>query len=359
VRRLRRDPLRFDTFDLLTRYGQETRLPLRATETIKDFAERVRAEAEKAAATPTLVYGQRAQALFEGVVAGIGKCVLLKQEDASGEVYYGGEGEVAVPDFRVVLADGRQLLIEVKNFHQGSDARKKHTLKASYVDSLAWYAKLVGCELLLATYWVGWRRWTLVSPEKYEREGDECAIELPKAIAYNRLGELGDYLIGTRFPLRVRLVANPEKPSQLEDGAARFTILRREVYSGAELVEDPVEQRIAMFLVAFSDWGFDGPVPFTDGDRLLGVEYSAAPTHGGEQITIAPDCDFVATLSGVATALHRAQTEDEEGIMGVRVPFVPGAIGSLIPDGYKGKALPLWIFHIQPATGDVEVVDDP
>src|SRR5271157_4095431 len=63
VQRAPRSPLRFDTFDLLTRFVEERRVPLHAETTLDAFASAVRAEAAQAVATPTVVHGLRTQAL--------------------------------------------------------------------------------------------------------------------------------------------------------------------------------------------------------------------------------------------------------------------------------------------------------
>jgi hypothetical protein len=65
-----------------------------------------------------------------------------------------------------VLEDGRQVLIEAKNFHQGDAPTKSFRMKSSYLDGLTAYAKLMRCDLYVALYWSRWNLWS-VKPEAY------------------------------------------------------------------------------------------------------------------------------------------------------------------------------------------------
>jgi hypothetical protein len=339
--------LRFDTFELFSRFVERDGGRLGSPETVNAFVAAVRDKAEAAARSPTMLHGQRAQAIFERVAASIGACRLLKQEDGGGEIFYAGVEELHVPDFRIILPDGRHVLVEVKNFHPGKDGMGKQAMTASYLAGLVRYADVMGCELLLATYWVGWRVWTLVSPDKLVADGEDRVLDLPTAIAFNRLIELGDFMIGARWPLRLRLVADPDKPCDLEaNGKANFTVLRAEFYSGEEQVMDPAEQRIAFTLMSFGDWELEGPYPLHDGDRFVGVEYESAP---GAEERRQEDWDFVGSLSKIVTAMHQAATENEHGITSVRARFEPGRMGAFIPEGYKSKALQLRLMLVRPA----------
>lgn len=347
MRRLRRTPLRFDGFELFAAYGEQQKVPLRRNGAAAAFASELAKEVEQAAASDGLIYGRRVEAMFERVVAAIGACRLLKREDV-GDVYHAIEGDVGVPDFRIILSDGRQVLVEVKNAWSGKNGRKKQRLRRKDVGALKRYADAMGCELLFATYWVNWRNWTLVRVNDFATEGERCTLGFEDAFCANRMGDLGDIHIGTRWPIRVRIVADPSKPRSLdESGRASFTALARELYCEDRRIDDPVAQRIAMYLAAFGSWKPSGPAAICDEDDcLVGVESTfqpQAPEDMGDQ-----PMAFVATLSGIASAMHMMATEGEQGVTGVRATFEPGALGTLIPKDYKSDELPLWrIVHTQ------------
>lgn len=69
----------------------------------------------------TLLYGTRTQALFEAVIANLGAVQLVKSED-SGDIYNADEN-LEIPDTRVVLTDGSNLLVETKNHHASWNTR--------------------------------------------------------------------------------------------------------------------------------------------------------------------------------------------------------------------------------------------
>src|SRR5690606_33047217 len=126
----------------LTEFLQESGDNLRSPDVVRALLEKVRASLETALASPTLLHGRRTEAMFATIVSNLASVQLLKHED-SGDVYYAGDEQVQVPDYRAVLSDGSQILIEVKNFHEG-DFNKPFRMNPTYVESLRRYAKLVG-----------------------------------------------------------------------------------------------------------------------------------------------------------------------------------------------------------------------
>jgi hypothetical protein len=63
----------------------------------------------------TLMHGLRTQSMFLYVVAALGGCSIITEEDR-GE-FYALEPNVKRPDFRILLNDGQEFFVEVKNFH--------------------------------------------------------------------------------------------------------------------------------------------------------------------------------------------------------------------------------------------------
>jgi hypothetical protein len=137
------------------------------------------------------------------VVGSLGKILLLRQED-QGEIFYATEQELAVPDFRIVLMDRTQLLVEVKNHYQDRP-EEPHVERWDYLEKLRTYSELMRCEIVIATYWVRYNVWTLVPLSAFERDGDKAALGFGRAMAANEMSRVGDLLIGTRWPLGIRL----------------------------------------------------------------------------------------------------------------------------------------------------------
>ncbi|PON10108.1 hypothetical protein C2W62_51850, partial [Candidatus Entotheonella serta] len=82
---------------------------------------------------------------------------------------------------RVVLVDGEQWLVEVKNV-RCKDAFKQETrMSAAYLASLQAYADMVGTPLKLAIFWSLWSIWTVISPDRFRRPGGGLHITMSDA----------------------------------------------------------------------------------------------------------------------------------------------------------------------------------
>jgi hypothetical protein len=133
-------------------------------------------EAMNSVSTP---HGWRVQALFEVLVASLGEVHFLKQEDA-GDVYFAGD-HVNVPDFRIVTADGRHLLVDAKNF-RAADPTADYRMRRKDYEGLLRYTALVGLsELKLAIYWSPWNLRTLTDVARMRDESDRLTISLLEA----------------------------------------------------------------------------------------------------------------------------------------------------------------------------------
>jgi hypothetical protein len=85
---------------------------------------------ESALANDAFLYGQLAQIMFEAMVK------LIKQDAG------------AVPDFRIVRADGSPILVEVKNFNQ-DNPQEPFSQEVGYVKALD---RLAASECLNSTF---------------------------------------------------------------------------------------------------------------------------------------------------------------------------------------------------------------
>jgi hypothetical protein len=117
MKRIKRDPMRFDVFSALAYYASKHRLSIRDNQSVTKFLDAIRGTTRGSLDNDAFVYGFRIQSMFETVVASLGNVKLLKQEDA-GSGYYASNVDLALPDYRIVLKDDAQLLVEVKNFSQ-------------------------------------------------------------------------------------------------------------------------------------------------------------------------------------------------------------------------------------------------
>ena len=341
MRRLSRDPLRFDVIHAFANFGQNEKVSLRGAGVADGFVNRMRDSISGSLGNDRLLQGLRTQSMFESLVASLGAVEILKQED-EGEIYV-SDDTMRVPDFRVVLADSAQMLVEVKNFYP-TDARKPFELDADYLDGLVRYARAMNSNLQLAIYWARWNIWTLVPPEVFGAMDGKRRVELAEAMRANHMASLGDYSIGTRFPLSIVMYADKKKPRAVEEnGTASFTVGSVEVCCAGQRIEDPLEKQIAVYLMMYGKWNYEA-VPRIANGSVDSVEHHWMPMDDNEQ-----GFEMVDSLSGMFSRFYTFATADEDKIARLRLDISPGSWGALIPKDYHGKVLSLWRFILEPS----------
>ena len=229
-------------FDLLAQFaefGHQRNYSLSDPRTIQEFTNSAGNALKGALTNPILLHGQRTEAMFEAMLVSLGEYSLLKAED-NGRIH--PEGNFRAPDFRVVLLDGTQWLIEVKNVYVEDPLQQKRRLMIrAYREKLENYASATGGLLKLAVFWARWGIWTLVSPEKLVDMQGDLTLDMVTGFGENELGCLGDQIIGTKPPLRLRIMADPAKSSTMNlDGRVEFTISEARSYCANDEILDPV-----------------------------------------------------------------------------------------------------------------------
>ncbi|WP_206364931.1 hypothetical protein [Sphingomonas panacis] len=126
-------PKAFDLLASLAAFAQANRIALNDPTLIDRFMADARPKLETALADMSLVHGSRTERLFEATVLTLGRFKMFKTEDI-GRVH--GAMKAGAPDFRVVLNDGEQWLIEVKNVRSQKPLKQSTTMSAAYLRSL-------------------------------------------------------------------------------------------------------------------------------------------------------------------------------------------------------------------------------
>ena len=190
------------SIDLFRMLAQHEEYKLSDPESAEKFINKLREEFTRVKSNPIVLHGFRAQAMFEYVATSLGKCAIVKTEDAGG--LHTKDHDIKVPDLRILLVDGQEFFVEVKNFYQNSPF-EKYRIKKGYLDGLQRYAVLFKKDVKLAIYWSRWGLWTLVSFDRAKCDGSKCSLSLEDAFKYNEMAILGDYTIATLSPLILRL----------------------------------------------------------------------------------------------------------------------------------------------------------
>lgn len=334
----------FNLLDELATFGLSTGLRFNDPQAIPRFSKSVSETLDTALSNQASLHGLRTEAMFEAMLISLGAHRLFKAED-TGRVY--PETSFKVPDYRAVLLDGTQWLIEVKNVYiEEPFEQERLILKQAYRQKLEDYATTTGGNLKLAVFWARWSMWTLVSPAGLNGGSGDLTLDLETAMRLNELGALGDRVIGTTPPLRLRLEADPGAPSVLTpDGVPEFTAGGARLYCDENEIQDPEEQQLAWSFIKYGEWHEVGPTAILDGQRLVGIEFIWEPEERTSQ-----GFEMIGTLSRIFSRYYAEQTLDGTEVVQIQAPSRAGWFKSLLSPDYKGKAMPLWRFQQQPST---------
>lgn len=314
LRKVHRRPVKFDALDVFAAWAQEHGVPVIQKDALARFAADLDVSLKESLATDTMLFGNRTQAMFEAVVANLGEVRLVKREDA-GDFYVESEN-VSAPDTRVVLSDGRNLLIETKNFHGSWD--KPFRMKTSYLQQLKNYAALVGCPLRIAIFWSQQSRWTLVAPEVLTTSGRWAEIECVTAFGKNDMGALGDKILGTPFPLRIHSYV------QKRGGRSRLRLDKSRFFVGEQEVLLAAQRRLLFFLALWGEWEIEKEgqrsIEETDDRRIVEVAYMPMEEARNGMENSGDGCVLNAWLSTVLSRFWLQLTSTLDGGLATLLP---------------------------------------
>lgn len=336
IDRLHRNPEKFDVIDLYDSIGRDKGYRLGNPEDEADFSALV-TEALSSAQSPTMIHGRRVEAMFSYITASLGKSVLIKKEDC-GDVF-SADLDLKIPDYRVVLNSGEQLLIEVKNCHR----EKEFKLEKSYIESLERYSKLMHVDLFVAVYWSRWQMWTLVAVGAFDVVGKNMILRFETAMRKNQMARLGDIWVGTKAPLSIRIFPS-EKCPVLEEGTVNFAIGDIQLFCCGTPISDEQEKQIAMTLVLYGGWAEAESVQCTAEfpATLEYIEFSYSPVQRSET----QGFEIVGAVSTVISRQYGNLTAPKGIVEHLSANVNPEKLGFLIAEGHECKALPLWRFHL-------------
>lgn len=323
------------------------------TERRRDFIANLGKGLDESLANASRLHGWRVQALFEALLVELDAVKLVKSEDDGG-CYYDDGAPIKLPDYRLVLADGETVLVEVKNVAPGN---RDAALPASELERLQQYARLQGLRLLLAHYWTDANLWTLVDPAVLQADGSKMRLPITGALKANELGLLGDCFLATTPPLVFSLRADPDAPAFLSpegdgDRSAEFTVGEVEFRAAGQRLEDREEIRIAQALMFFGGWEMSKEAEI-DRDRLIAINHVFEPLPPPDGQPEAPH-RLVGTLSSIYSATFNAVTLNEDGdVTQLRREPDPGALSRLIPQDFFSRqhTLALWRLNFEPGSG--------
>ena len=331
------------SLDLFRMLANQEGYKLTDPESNNEFINNLKEDFTKSKNNPIQLHGFRIQAMFEYVVTSLGKCIIVKTEDAGG--LYTIDPKIKIPDLRVVLNDGQEFLIEVKNFHQ-SNPFKRLIMKKEYLDELQHYASIFNKTVKIAIYWSRWNVWTLIAIDIFKRENNKCSLTFESALKFNEMAILGDYSLGTISPLKLRVFTDPLNPRTIDtNGNVIFKIGGLELFCNENRITTPREKNLALFLMLYGDWPSEGVETIINNDELISFDFVSQPIESNSD----QGFDMIGVMSGMISR-HFNKLTTEEGVIKHLSPQVNITnLGFQIPDNYQGQDLHLWRFIQQPS----------
>lgn len=329
----------FDLIAPIASFAKRSGISLNAPNFITQFIADTQSRAADVLNDKNLLYGIRIESLFEATIISLGQYRLFKTEDV-GRVH--SPVQLRAPDFRIVLEDGNQWLVEVKSAYSSDPLQQKIKLTAAYLKSIKSYADIVGVPLKLAIFWPRWKLWTLISPEKFSTQGGGLVVTMGEAMMANQMGELGDVHINTVAPLKLVLEADKNKPSQLHDnGVVEFTIRNASLLSGNVKLIALQDQRLAWILMSYGQWITADVHVKQNGGTIEGVEYIVGPREKSCE-----EFDFVGIASSIFSTYFASVTTIDEQITQLTADSAPGWFSPLSRWDFRRSKLPLWLFRM-------------
>lgn len=342
MKRLKRNPEKFEVIDLFTAMGREQGYKLAVSGDVDDFIARINRTVKSTQENQRLIHGKRIESMFAHVAGALGRCKLIKQEDSGNT--FSTDQNLQAPDYKLILDSGQHFFVEVKNWHF-PNFKSLYPLNAEYMEKLENYAKLHGVPLKIAIYFSRFNKWCLLSKESFIEQKNRFVIDFANALAKNEMAILGDRTIATRPDLVVELLADPNKDASINDaGEANFIIGNVKFYCANKEITNDTEKSIAFYLIRFGDWQETTAEAVINGNAFAGVRFVYAPEHPPEEQPFA----LIGELSSMISSAYNEHTVYERSVIALDTKVDPDVFSVEIPMGYKGESLPLWQFEMQP-----------
>lgn len=338
----------FDLLASVAAFARERGIALNDPSLVERYIADAAPKLKEALIDSTLIHGSRTERLFEATVISLGRFRLLKTEDI-GRVH--SANACRAPDFRLVLSDGEQWLVEVKNVRCKNPLKQKTRMTAAYLASLQTYADTVGTPLKLAIFWSRWKIWTIISPGRFRSPNGDLRVKMEDAIVANESGKIGEVILMTKPPLRLVLGAATKMPCSLSaEGLANFIIGSAKLYSGAIELTDPKDRKLAEVLLLYGDWSLEGPFAVNNDGEFGGVEFVANPEEISNQ-----GWDGIGWASRIFSRFYGAQTIDGEHVIQLHGEAAPHWFAPLSDWDFKESKLPLLLARIDVRDHDTSV----
>jgi Holliday junction resolvase len=346
MKKIPRDPTRFDAIDWFGEFCKSKGYSIGQTEALDAFLNNIRDNIKAVIADDNRLRGIQGQAMFEALVIELGHATFTRQED-SGRLY--STSAVQPLDLRVTLSDNRTLLIEIKDSTATPWLGECVLIPKKQFHRYREYAKTVGGDPMFAIFWRKLWRWVLVPPKAFVKIKKSYALTLEESFKLNEMSVLGDRMLATRTPLRMKVETDPNQPRELDsNGFGHYTIKSIELFCRDKPIKDEAGKKLAFYMMLFGRWRDRQPSLHLDGRTILAVDWIFEP----EADEADPDCYIVDALSSMFSRQFEFHTRDRENNLRIlSTEAESGRLATLAPQNFPFKTsdLPLWVFRLEPS----------
>lgn len=305
-----------------------------------DKEELIHRACEKITGEPHRQHGFRTDYMFGYVAGALGKCVIVKHENAAGLLL--SNETFKVPDYRLTLLDGTQFLVEVKNCNG-----LKISFKSDWLEKQKKYAELNKLSLKIAVYWRKIGEWTLIDASAFPTRNKKHILELGKAMMLNEMAMLGDVMLGTLLPLKLRIGFSKEHTRHVKGNEWHIVIESADVFCRDRQITDKAEKRIAFKIMLGGSLQEDTELILDNDSAPSANIYTYNKFEKAECND--QDFDLIGSLSRIISSSYLDATSRKEDGTRLIMPLQePDDFSVFIPENYKSNALPLWRFILQP-----------
>lgn len=332
INKINRNIEKYEIYELFNLIAEEHNFRNLNEDYINLFIDIVKESLNKTT-NPIFMHGKQTEKMFSYIVSCMPECVLIKQEDA-GSLF--SNDKVKIPDYKVLLKNNRQILIEVKNHHTKNNL-KQFKIKTSELQELNNYARLVQIELKIAIYWSNIQTWTLIDTEKFINNGNNSYIDFITAIENNEMSILGDYWLATIPPLELKMYIQEKEilPNHINGSISKV-----ELFANNKLIKDEHEKNIAFNLMLFGSWEDNLYIETINNSRCI-VSTINPIQKSNEQF------DMIGAMSSIISRKFNFITSNnQESIPLFRKIKSENLFIDIDIENYKGKVLHLWRFHL-------------
>ncbi|ENW81273.1 hypothetical protein F909_02564 [Acinetobacter sp. ANC 3929] len=336
---------KFDAFELFSAYTSKYSINIQDKDSLKIFLKEIRKSIEGSQKTPITIHGKRIEMLFAYVAGALGSVKLVKQEDAGN--LFTANSEIEMPDYRIILNDNEQILVEVKSFNN-QDLHKKFELQKKYFNKLKNYADVMNVKLYISVYFRLFNHWVLLPIEAFNDEDTKYTIDFTQAMARSEMYKIGDCMLATTPDIEIRILTDEENAHQLpSDNSNKVLFLpkKTEIFCNGKMLNTELESQLAFYFMRYSSWRESVHDLIIKNNKVYGVRFVyTSEKHDGQLFA------NLGWRSSMISEFFKTLTIKDDKVIATESFLNPSEFSVQIPDDYAENYndLPLWIFIQEP-----------